>query len=216
MIRTVQPELLDALPPEHPLALRNRRELRRLNALMRAFSWHLSNLRDCDSRDRILEIGAGRGELANFLLQRIPALQPQNYTGLDVIPRASTWPAVATWIQSPLENIQDFSGYSIVLCNLILHQFQTQLLEKLGPLLLQHAKRIVCVEPRRNPLHLWQIRFSPLIGMGKLTLHDAAVSIRGGFLPGELPHILGLDEDSWSITENTTFFGAYRLSANRK
>ena len=35
MKRIVQPELLDALPPDDPRAVRSRRDLRRVNAWMR-------------------------------------------------------------------------------------------------------------------------------------------------------------------------------------
>src|SRR5580692_11600458 len=68
MERIVLPELLDALPPRDESALRSRRDIRRLNGLMRhprLMTRALErSLRDRPTR-RIVELGAGDG---HFLL----------------------------------------------------------------------------------------------------------------------------------------------------
>ena len=69
--RTVQDELLDSLPHDHPDARHNRRDLRVINALMGNHRWLARALAAwAASGESILEIGAGTGELALRLLRR--------------------------------------------------------------------------------------------------------------------------------------------------
>ena len=68
MPRTIQPELLDTLPPENPDALHSRRDLRLINTFMGNHRWLERALkRNARADERILEIGAGTGELARRL-----------------------------------------------------------------------------------------------------------------------------------------------------
>jgi hypothetical protein len=41
------------------------------------------------------------------------------------------------------------------------------------------------------------------------------VSIRAGFVPGELPERLGLDSAKWRVHEETTWRGGLRMLASR-
>jgi len=64
MERSLQPELLDSLSPDHPAAQRSRRDLRLINRFMRTREWMTSELRLwLQPGERILELGAGAGEL---------------------------------------------------------------------------------------------------------------------------------------------------------
>lgn len=68
MERTVQPELLDSLAPDHPDAVRNRRDLRLTNAVMGNPRWFSRTLPALlRSSERVLDLGAGTGELAHRL-----------------------------------------------------------------------------------------------------------------------------------------------------
>lgn len=216
LTRNIQPEILDCLPPEHPQALRNRRDIRRINALMRAFSWHRRNLRLVRPDDRILEIGAGRGELLGYLRKHMPAFPLSSFTGLDVIPPSRNWPYEAKWLKMKLEEFHSFDSYTVVLANLILHQFEDSHLNRIGLQINTHARMLSILEPHRARRHLLQMSLGRLVGMGPITRHDGFVSIRAGFRGGELPALLNLDSALWHWEESITFWGAYRLRAIRR
>ncbi|MEI8340403.1 MAG: hypothetical protein WCH43_02575, partial [Verrucomicrobiota bacterium] len=64
MNRTLQPELLDELPPTDPGACRSRADLRRVNAWMGNAAILTRNLLETKSPPRrLVEIGAGDGTL---------------------------------------------------------------------------------------------------------------------------------------------------------
>src|SRR3954465_2094723 len=63
--RTLQPELLDHLAPHDPAARGSRRDLRWINAPMGNDVWVRRHVRrDARPDDRLLELGAGDGQLA--------------------------------------------------------------------------------------------------------------------------------------------------------
>src|SRR4051812_46896056 len=93
MQRTLQPELLDSLPHEHPDALHNRRDLRLTNRIVGNHRWILRQVpRLVRPGERVLEIGAGTGELGRALLARGVAVD-----ALDLWPRPPDWPADSGW-----------------------------------------------------------------------------------------------------------------------
>ena len=119
MQRTVQPEILDSLPPDHPDALHNRRDLRVINRVMGNFRWLLRSLRSLRTEgDAVIEVGAGTGELGRLLLaQGIPV------AGLDLWPRPAGWPDARDWHTADLRAFDGYDRYPVVVGNLILHQF---------------------------------------------------------------------------------------------
>src|SRR2546423_733359 len=105
MQRELKPELLDSLPPDHPDARHNRRDLRLTNRAMGNYRWMARTLSDPVSRGaKVLEIGAGTGEMGRHLATRgIEA------DGLDLWPRPAGWPAGCIWHQADL---LAFAGYA--------------------------------------------------------------------------------------------------------
>lgn len=214
MFRSIQPEILDSLPHDHPAALRNRRDLRLINFLMGAERWFVSTLRRVAApRDSFLEIGAGTGELGRSLAR---AIAPVRYTGLDLWPRPHNWPDHWRWMQTDLLDFQNYAAESVVIGNLILHQFSTEELAGIGRMMQQHARVIAFSEPARRSLHLWQVKLLAPLGLSPVARHDALVSIRAGFLGEELPMALGLDRRNWKWTVATGFRGYYRMVAVRR
>ncbi len=74
----------------------------------------------------------------------------------------------------------------VMLSNLFLHHFQR---EELRVLLHRAAVRtslFIACEPRRSPRALVACRLLRLIGCNRVTWHDAAVSVRAGFVDREL------------------------------
>ncbi|MDP2707553.1 MAG: hypothetical protein Q8O70_08640, partial [Burkholderiales bacterium] len=82
--RTIEPEWLDELPPGDPRAMRSRRDLRRINALMMNGTLVARELRRvcCGRPPRtIVEIGAGDG---TFML-RVAEKLPSQWRAMDVV-----------------------------------------------------------------------------------------------------------------------------------
>lgn len=212
MPRHLQPELLDTLPPQHPDAIHSRRDLRMLNRVMGNHAWFLRMLPPRVQRgERVLEIGAGTGELARSLNQRGVTTD-----ALDQIPKPEAWPANSRWHVSDLRQFDRYSDYAIVIGNLIFHHLDDHELKQLGEILRAQARIIAACEPARSRTSQWMLRcFGPLFGANRVTLHDGHVSIAGGFSGSELSDALGLFAPAWKIEYSRSAFGGYQMIATR-
>jgi hypothetical protein len=212
MQRQIQPELLDSLPADHPDALHNRRDLRLTNYLMGNYRWFARTLpRHVNEGERVLEIGAGTGEMGCRLRCAGIALD-----GLDLWPRPAEWTAASEWHRADLLNFDRYDRYPVVMGNLIFHQFTHEELAALGRKLSLSTRLIVASEPARRRLsQVFFARVAPLFGANHVSLHDAHVSIAAGFCDEELPQLLGLSPVEWKWECFSTTFGAYRMIAIR-
>jgi hypothetical protein len=212
MQRQLQPEILDSLSPDHPDARHNRRDLRIINRAMGNLRWFLRELPPLlRPGERILEIGAGTGDLGRLLLARGLSVD-----GLDLWPRPETWPASQGWQAADLREFDGYGSYPVVIANLILHQFGESDLAQLGKKL-RGARAILACEPARSRRsQLLFAALSPLFGANYVSRHDAHVSIAAGFCGDELPRVLGLVGGEWRIRCGRTGLGAYRMIAVRK
>jgi hypothetical protein len=206
--RIVQPEILDALPPDDPRALRSRRDLRRVNAWMgndAIMAQALKNFLPAAPKE-IVEIGAGDG---NFLRQVAQKLNWQNVSA-TLLDRqknvtAATLAAFSKrgWrAEAVVADVFDWpeSSAEIVVANLFLHHFENERLNELLRIICQRTKLFVAVEPRRAPLPLFFSRLLWAIGCNEVTRHDATVSVRAGFSCDELS-ALWPDKKNWRLTE---------------
>ncbi len=212
MQRTLQPELLDSLPPGHPAAEQNRRDLRLTNAIVgneRWFARLLPRLRRAG--ESILEIGAGVGDLGLRLRRHgVPV------DGLDLWPRPAAWPAERAWHVADLRAFPGYDRYAVIVGNLIFHQFKEAELADLGAKL-RGARVILASEPARRRVSQALFRtLGPLLGANYVSLHDAHVSIAAGFRDDELPRLLGLPPAEWDVSCHTTLLGVYRMIAVRR
>jgi hypothetical protein len=214
MQRTLQPELLDSLPPDHPDALHNRRDLRLTNAITGTHRWIARTVPTLlQPGERALELGAGTGELGRKLAAAGLACD-----GLDLWPRPDDWPSACGWHREDLMRFTGFEHYTVVFANFLLHQFSDADLARLGTRL-RHAnvRAIVACEPvrcRRSQV-LFRV-LGPVLGANHVSLHDAHVSIAAGFRGEELPRTLGLPPTEWRVRCNSTWLGIYRLVAQRR
>jgi hypothetical protein len=213
MLRTLQPELLDSLPPDHPDAVRSRRDLVLINRIMGNHRWIARTLPPLlRPGERVLELGAGTGELGRRLAQR-----GLTTDGLDLAPRPAAAVFSGQWHQSDLLTFPGYARYPVVIGNLIFHQFSDAQLRQLGTQWRDTARLLVASEPwRRRRFQLLFRTLAPLFGASPVTRHDAVVSIAAGFRGGELPELLGLDDGNWDYRCHTTALGAYRMVAIRR
>ncbi len=218
MIRTVEPEILDTLAEDDPDALHNRRDITKFNTLMGNFRWFRQKLNSrISSGDHILEIGAGGGELGSFLDKNLHQSFPLNIDGLDLWTRPVDWPHDWGWTQADLTTYDNYSPYSIVMANMILHQFKESDLKCLGQKISHNARLILASEPARSAAGIFLFRAcSPFLGINWVTKNDALLSIKAGFKGQELPQLLGLKQDEWKWTCRTGLLGQYRMVAARR
>jgi hypothetical protein len=213
MKRTLTPEILDSLSPDDAGARHSRRDLRIFNAVLGGSRWLRRIVPPLlHPGGRMLEIGAGTGELGASLARR--GFVPD---GLDVVPRPPEWPAAARWHQTDVLAFDDWRDYEVVIGNLFFHHFDAAALRTLGGRMAAHVRVIVACEPARR--RIFQRLFAVLcllVGANGVSRHDGRVSIEAGFLGNELPERLGLDPEFWHWKVTATLSGTYRLVATRR
>lgn len=208
MKRVLEPEIIDGIEPDHPMAIRSRRDLRLINFLMGNERW----IRRCvrrfpeAARRGIVELGAGGGELLASLSRLGPA------TGFDLVPRPAGIPERVRWIEGDFRDRLDQLRGGVLVANLFLHHLDERQLGELGERAREY-RVLAFAEPHRSEDALWMgERILPLVG--EATRHDMLVSIRAGFREGELPAALGLGSD-WRVCEQSTWRGGHRVLAWR-
>ncbi len=227
MIRAIEPELLDHLPPEDPMAIGSRRDLRRVNAWMgnAALLETLVSRFDLPQPLSVLELGAGDGTLLLRLARRLPSrTKPVTAVLLDRQPvvTAETIQQFRTlnWnIQIESADVfewLDQSGprFDLIVTNLFLHHFDTEALCQLFQRAALRTDAIVALEPRRSRLVLMGARLLGLIGCNRVTRHDARVSVHAGFSGQELSACWPTP-DGWHLVERPMGLFSHGFSASR-
>lgn len=229
MKRNVQPELLDALPPEDPSARRSRRDLQRINSIMRHHTCLAGALHKAVNGrppERITELGAGDG---HFLLRVAQNLVPRwanvNVTLLDQQKTISEetragfaalgWPTqeivadALVWAEDPR------SKADVVVANLFLHHLHEPQLARLFSALSHRARLFVAIEPRRGAGPLFWSRRLWLLGCNSITRYDARLSVEAGFAGRELSALWPADRD-WELTESSAGLFSHLFVARSK
>jgi SAM-dependent methyltransferase len=213
MNRACEPELLDSLPHDHPDAIHSRRDLRLINGIMRNRAWFERTLPlVLRPGERVLEIGAGTGEMAAMLIRAgIPV------DGLDLCPPPAGWPAGRAWHRADLTTFDGYAAYPAVIGNLIFHHLDGGGLAALGARLRRSARVVAACEPGRSKASQAAVAaVGPLLGANRVTLHDARISIAAGFRDDELPRSLGMTGAGWDVTCSMSALGANRIVAIRR
>jgi len=230
MIRCVEPEWLDALPPDDPTAVRSRRDLQRVNAWMGHCGIMARALRStCPGQvvQRIVELGAGDGSfllcvarrLASgwqgtraVLLDRLNIVSPDTRRGFEAL----GWRAevlereVLAWLERPAAPNCD-----TMLANLFLHHFPEAQLAGLLRAAARQTRVFIAVEPRRSQRSLLFSRLLWLIGCNDVTRHDAPASVRAGFAGRELSQLWPAGP-SWTLQERPAGWFSHLFVAQRR
>jgi hypothetical protein len=227
MKRIVQPELLDSLPATDPRAIRSRRDLRRVNSWMRndvIMADALQNALKDSALRQITELGAGDGNFLLSVAKKIAARRPgMAATLLDLQKNTSaeTLAGFASLGWRPevvVADVFDWSpaagGSEIIIANLFLHHFADARLAELLEKISRHAKLFIAIEPHRFRHSFACAQLLRVIGCNALTLHDAAISIRAGFIKQEIstlwPHT-----QNWQLAEQRAGFFSHLFVARR-
>ncbi|MET3590854.1 MULTISPECIES: methyltransferase domain-containing protein [Mesorhizobium] len=203
--RSLVPEILDGLAADDQRALRSRRDLARINALMFQAPIMASLMRKFLPRPpgRILEIGAGDGTFMLKVARRMARdWQDVELTMLDrvglVTPKLAADFAGLRWtLETITADVFDWAEeadgrrFDAITVNLFLHHFDDDGLLRLFSLLRRMAPLILATEPLRAGLALAGARLLWMIGANDVTRHDATQSVRAGFRGSEL-------SDLWS------------------
>lgn len=227
--RRIEPEWLDELSPDDPRAMRSRRDLRRVNALMmNAAVVGREFRRSCRANSPciIAEIGAGDGTFMLKLAKKT-ALPRQEarivlLDRLDTVSRktlaefaALGWQAESVtadafeWLARPADRV-----YDLIVANLFLHHFDPARLKVLLFLAAQRTRRFVACEPRRSGLALAGSRLLGLVGCNDVSRHDAVVSVRAGFDGLELSALWPASR-AWVLKESAVGFFSHSFVASR-
>ncbi len=214
--RTIEPEWLDELPPGDPRAMRSRRDLRRINALMMNGTLVARELRRAfhgNPPQAIMEIGAGDGtfmlrvaeKLASrwramdvVLLDRQSLVSPATRQRLGSIGWKTQAVAadVFAWLAQPAAPIFD-----AIVANLFLHHFDAARLAALLALIAKRTQVLIACEPRRSGRALLGSHLLGAVGCNDVSRHDAVVSVRAGFRNQELSG-LWPTSGAWALREH--------------
>jgi len=207
-MRKLTPELLDHLPHDDPGAVLSRRDLARINRFMGNDGWIIRSVGKAPTY--ITEIGAGDG----ILLSKLSKLHPHAQIGAyDLAPRPPGLPEAVNWHRGDILTQPAPAYGGVLIANLFLHHFTDNQLRAFAPWL-HGFDAIVINEPLRAglPLLLGKVAY-PFIH--PITRHDMRVSIEAGFVPNELPSLLGLDAHGFIFHETATWRGSVRIAAQK-
>jgi len=226
--RSVEPEWLDQLAAKDPRAIRHRRDLKLVNALMLQSSimaealanhWRGSGPRS------LLDVGSGDGAFMLRVARRLAARWPDvTVTLLDQqnIVSGSTRNAFAAlgWKAEPVR--ADVFEYleqvhprvDVLTANLFLHHFSQGQLARLLSLAAQSTRLLVACEPRRSKFVLRISRLLWLIGCSEVAREDAILSVRAGFRGKELS-ALWPAQDGWELHEDAARLFTHCLVARQ-
>ncbi|MFT3784370.1 MAG: MATE family efflux transporter [Nibricoccus sp.] len=210
--RVLVPEILDTLDADSPEARHSRRDLRIFNRVMGNEAFFLSQLRAEELRGvKILEIGAGSGDLAR-------RLQAEGFCvdALDRCPPPADWPADRSWFVADVRDFDRWHEYPVVIANLFLHHLSSAELAELGRQWSKNATLILASEPaRRRRFFFFFVVTCILCRANAVSRHDGWASFSAGFAEGELARELGLNNAQWKIEDSVHGRGSCRFSARK-
>jgi hypothetical protein len=228
--RQIEPEWLDHQSPDNPVAIRFRQDLKRINALTgnsRIMARGLLTHGGAERPQRLVDLGAGDGtfvlSLARRLAPRWPGvhvvlLDRQNFVTPDT---REAFRALGWTVESLTTELFDFlarmgpnSGDTIT-ANLFLHHFTAEQLTCVFARLAESASVFIACEPRRTAFVREASRLLWVIGCIDVSVRDAVVSARAGFIGKELSALWPAGRD-WDLHERAAGPFSHYFIARRK
>jgi SAM-dependent methyltransferase len=226
--RRVEPEILDALAPDDPRALRSRVELRRINRFMaqaRVMARALARFAPAGGLRSILDLGAGDGTfmlaVARPLARRwrnvtVTLLDRQTSVREETVQAFAQLGWTARFVQGDaVEFLQSGERFDATTANLFLHHFDDNALASLLARIAGTSDLLVACEPRRAALQLAASKLVWVLGSGPVTRHDAVASVRAGFAGGELSRLWPAGP-GWRCEEGLAGLFTHRFIARRE
>jgi hypothetical protein len=218
-MRLLVPEVLDHLSPDDPRAMRSRRDLARINWVMRQSAIMARALAKCPAPRVIADLGSGDGRfmlsVARRLAKRWPGVQLLICDQQDIV-SAQTHAAFAKlgWRCEVRQGdiFQTLPQADIITANLFLHHFDDAQLSRLLALASYQAKAFVACEPRRSRFALLGAHMVWALGANDVTRHDAVASVRAGFTNLELAALW--PPGAWRLDEHAVFPFTHVFSAH--
>ena len=205
--RKLTPELLDHLPPDDPGAVGSRRDLARINWIMRSHAIMARALSAYPPPTILADLGGGDGlfllGVARRMANRWPYVRAVIADRQDIVPdeTRAAFPALGWTCETLKGDIFDTLPQlkpDILIANLFLHHFEDDALARLFAAIAPQAKAFIACEPRRNSFALAASRLVGVIGCNAVSRHDAVVSVEAGFKGRDLS---ALWPEGWKTRE---------------
>ena len=196
--RTLEPETLDLLRADDPRARDSRRDLVRINFVMRQQTIMCRLLRPMAAPARLADIGSGDGRFLLGVARRMAPYWPR-VTALIVDRQDIVSPQTRAGFAAVGWQCETISGDAfatlphldaeIICANLFLHHLDDTSLARLLAAVALRARGFVACEPRRSRAALLASRMVFALGCNDVTRHDAVASVRAGFTGRELSRL---------------------------
>jgi hypothetical protein len=219
MKRLLVPEILDHLPPDDPRAQRSRRDLARINAIMRQSAIMAGALAKSPPPRVVADLGSGDGRfmlsVARRLAKKWPGVQLLICDQQDIVtPQTRAAFEKLGWRCEVRQGdiFQTLPQADIITANLFLHHFDDVALARLLALVAARTRAFVACEPRRSRFALAGAHMVWALGANDVTRHDAVASVRAGFTNLELASLW--PPGDWRLDEGAVFPFTHGFSAH--
>ncbi|MFO1249275.1 MAG: methyltransferase [Alphaproteobacteria bacterium] len=221
-MRVLVPEILDHLAADDPRATRSRRDLARINWVMRQSAIMATALSGFPAPRTIVDLGGGDGRfllsVARRLVNRWPRVTCLVADQQDIVGAQTRAGFVALGWSCEVARGDIFQTLphlspDIVTANLFLHHFDDVMLARLLALVAQRARGFAACEPRRSGFALLASHLVFALGANDVTRHDAVASVRAGFRAKELSKLWPQDR-GWRLDEHGSFPFTHVLKAH--
>ena len=220
--RTLEPEILDLLAADDPRARASRRDLARINIIMRQQTIMANQLRALAPPRRLADLGSGDGRFLLGVARRMAAHWPQ-VTALivdrqDIVSAQTRADFAALGWQCASVTGDVFAALphldaEIITANLFLHHLEGAALRQLLRQAAHQARGFVACEPRRSRTALLASRMVFALACNDVTRHDAVASVRAGFVGRELSQLW--PAPGWQMREGLALPFTHCFSAQR-
>jgi hypothetical protein len=219
-MRVLAPELLDMLAAEDPRAIRSRRDLARINAVMGQSRIMARALARFPPPRLLADLGGGDGRFLLSVARRLKQWRDVKAVILDqqAIVSRQTQDAFSAlgWscevMRGDIFETLPRLAPDIVTANLFLHHLSDLDLKQLQGFIAARARGFVACEPRRSRFAALGAHLVFALGANDVTRHDAVASVRAGFTARELSALWPRGE-GWALEEGAVFPFTHLLAA---